>query len=46
MRSEYRANLYLESLAAKVQRIMNSKMPYSMRLAAVLASDGNKGKVW
>lgn len=46
MRSEYTANIKLESLESKVKRLMNSQLPYAVRLAAVIASDTNKGKKW
>lgn len=49
LKSEYAANLALqavESTAEKVARIAAMDKPFAFRLAAINASDCNKGKVW
>lgn len=46
LKSEYIAHKFLTPAKVKVQRVMQTDMPYRMRLAAVVALDTNTGKVW
>lgn len=50
MRNDRQAHIVLakqaESVADKVARLAASNMPYKVRLAAILATDNNRGKVW
>lgn len=49
MRNERQAYLALksqETVAQKVERISKMDKPFAFRLAAIIACDTNKGKVW
>jgi len=46
LKSEYIAYRFLTPNKVKIERIMQSAMPFAIRLAAVNALDTNKGKCW
>lgn len=45
-RQAYFAMQPKESLAQKLQRISSMNKPFAFRLAAIIAADTNRGKVW